>query len=448
MTIAADASDPGIFSAWLALTDDGALAVDGEGKVVLHNPAASRVTGLVAEAAVGRPWREVLQIDDPLAARLWDSRHATGPTRVVADILCAQGNRRTAEFVAHPWRHATGGAGVLMLIRDLAILCRQCRTATGRVGYGNLIGEHPGMQELYQLIDVVAPSDAPVVIEGETAVGKELVAQLLHARSARATAPLIAVHVAAIAPGVLESELFGHVRGAYTGATGTLLGRFERAHGGTLFLDEVSEIPSATQVKLLRVLQTGEYERLGEARARRVDVRVIAATNRPLAGEIEAGRFRRDLYYRLNVVRVTVPPLRDRASDIPLLVDHFVAKYSRADADHPVEISPGAMSLLASRPWPGNVRELENAVRHALTLNPVGPLVAEDFPDEVRFSETVVPVLVAHEPGPGERRALLLRTLAAHGGSRTAAARALGVGRATFYRWWRDAGLGAMPGRG
>jgi len=276
-----------------------------------------------------------------------------------------------------------------------------------------------------------------VVIEGETGVGKELVAQLIHARSRRADRPLIVTHCAALAPGLIESELFGHVRGAFTGAVGTVLGRFERANGGSLFLDEVSEIPLATQVKLLRALQTGEIERVGESQTRRVDVRVIAASNRPLEKEVEEKRFRSDLYYRLKVVQIKVPPLRERRSDIPLLVEHFISRYATCA----VEVTPAAMALLEHAPWPGNVRELENAVRHALALKPGGPLDPESFPLDVRVPSPAPRPLPQTELSVSERRALLLRSLAEHGGNRSAAARALGIGRATFYRWWRETGL-------
>jgi PAS domain S-box-containing protein len=433
-----------IFEAWLAATDDGAIAVDAQGTVVLHNQAASRVTGMPPEGAVARPWREVLRIDEGLARQLWSARAGTASAYVVADIVCAQGNRRTAEIVSTPWRDVAGQTGILVLIRDLAILCRQCRAPLSQAGYGNLIGEHPRMQELYQLIEIVGPSDAPVVIEGETGVGKELVAQLLHARSRRAERPFIVVHCAALAQGVLESELFGHVRGAFTGAVRTTLGRFERAHNGTLFLDEVSEIPLATQVKLLRVLQGGAMERVGDSVTRHVDVRVIAASNRPLDAEVEAGRFRRDLYYRLRVVKLEIPPLRERASDIPLLVEHFLARYAPGGAS---EVTPAAMAMLQAAPWPGNVRELENAIRHAVTLRPEGPLTPDVFPAEVRTPPPERLPLVEREFSIEERRALLVRALGDHRGNRTEAARALGIGRATFYRWWHEVGLDALPGR-
>ncbi|HEX9549154.1 MAG TPA: sigma 54-interacting transcriptional regulator, partial [Acidimicrobiales bacterium] len=313
---------PALLRAWLDATPDGVIAVDASGRVLIHNRPASRVTGLTPPDAEGRPWREVLQLDGAVADALWAPSVANRSAEVVTEVLCAQGNRRTAELTSSPWREPGHGSGVLILIRDLAVLCRQRTAPAGRAGYGNLVGAHPAMQALYDMIELVAPSDAPVVIEGETGVGKELVAQLLHARSRRAERPLIAINCAALALGVLESELFGHVRGAFTGAVGSVTGRFALADTGTIFLDEISEAPVSTQVKLLRVLQSGEFERVGDPRPRRTDVRVIAASNRPLEDEVAARRFREDLYYRLKVVGITVPPLRERCTDIASLAEH------------------------------------------------------------------------------------------------------------------------------
>jgi PAS domain S-box-containing protein len=252
----AAAVDAGIIEAWLASTEDGAVAVDASGLVVLHNPAASRVTGLAPGDAGGRSWRDVLNLSDATADLLWTARATRRSVQTLADVLCAQGNLRSAEIVAHPWTDAVGRVGVLVLIRDLRVLCRHRTGPGGRPGYGSLVGADPAMESLYDLVEAVAPSDAPVVIEGEPGTGKELVAQLVHARSARAERPLIAVDCASLAPASLEVELFGQARSALPGA-GAVIGRVELAHTGTLFLDRVDEAPPAVQQRLVRLLGTG-----------------------------------------------------------------------------------------------------------------------------------------------------------------------------------------------
>lgn len=439
MTAAVDA---GIFEAWLASTEDGAVAIDATGRVVLHNPAASRVTGLASGDAALRPWREVLGVAGSVADLLWDVRLSGRPLRTLTDVLCAQGNLRTAEVVAHPWTDADGRIGVLVLIRDLAVLCRHRTGPGGRLGYGSLVGADQAMEAVYDLVEAVAPSDAPVVIEGEPGTGKELVAQLIHARSGRAERPMVAVDCAALAPALLETELFGERRTGVYGA-GTVIGRVELAHTGTLFLDRVEETPAAVQRRLVRLLETGGFERVGETTARGVTVRVIAATNRPLAAAVRDGRFPADLLHRLQVVRVELPPLRLRRADIPLLAEHFLARFGPPGA----RLTSAALAALQTCDWPGNVRQLENAIRHALAARPVGgdPVLGPElFPRDLALRD--------HggrrehlSIGGEDRRSLLLRALSAHGGNRTAAARALGIGRATFYRWWRDAGLGGQP---
>jgi PAS domain S-box-containing protein len=439
MTAAVDA---GIIEAWLASTEDGAVAVDASGLVVLHNPAASRVTGLAPGDAGGRSWRDVLSLSDATADLLWTARATHRPVRTLADVLCAQGNLRSAEIVAHPWTDAGGRVGVLVLIRDLRVLCRHRTGPGGRPGYGSLVGADPAMEALYDLVEAIASSDAPVVIEGEPGTGKELVAQLVHARSARAERPLIAVDCASLAAASLEVELFGQARSALPGA-GAVIGRVELAHTGTLFLDRVDEAPPGVQQRLVRLLGSGTLERGGETAARAVDVRLVASTSRALAAAVHDGRFSADLLHRLQVVRIELPPLRRRRGDIPLLADHFLSRYGPPG----VRLSESAMTALQAHDWPGNVRQLENLLRQALAARPGdadGVLGPELFPHEVSPRR---PTDRRERPlgTPEDRRTLLLRALSSHGGNRTAAARALGIGRATFYRWWRDAGLGGAP---
>jgi DNA-binding NtrC family response regulator len=247
-----------------------------------------------------------------------------------------------------------------------------------------LIGNGPAMQEVYRITRKAAPSNATVLLTGETGTGKELIARALHELSPRATGPFVRVNCGALSESLLESELFGHIKGAFTSAHESRTGRFEAAHGGTVFLDEINSVSYQLQVKLLRVLQEHEFERVGDTKTIHVDCRVIAATNVDLIDEIDAGRFRDDLYYRLNVIPIDLPPLRERAEDVPLLVDFFVERYSTETQTDARQFSPGAMQLLAQYRWPGNVRELQNYVERAMVLANAATIDVDDLPEHVR----------------------------------------------------------------
>src|SRR5437899_5926063 len=246
-------------------------------------------------------------------------------------------------------------------------------------GLPELIAESPAMQPVLRLMERVGPSEANVLILGEHGTGKEVVARWLHASSSRAERPMIAVNLGGIPDGLFESELFGHVRGAFTDAKADRIGRFELVEGGTLFLDEIANLPLPQQAKLLRVLETGEYERVGASRARRADVRVIAGTNADIPSELKAGRFREDLLFRLNTVEIRLPPLRERRADIPLLAAHFLSRYAARYRKAAKEFAPDAMELLLRHAWPGNVRELDHAVERAVLMTEGGPVRARDF---------------------------------------------------------------------
>ena len=241
--------------------------------------------------------------------------------------------------------------------------------------FEEIVGASPTLRRVLEQVDLVATTDSSVLIYGETGTGKELIARAIHARSGRKARPLVKVNCAALPAGLVESELFGHEKGAFTGATERRIGRFELAHGGTIFLDEVGELPPDVQVKLLRVLQERELERVGGSQTVKVDVRVIAATNRDLPGAVGAGTFRQDLYYRLNVFPVTLPPLRERPEDIPLLVHYFVARYAAKIGRRISRVPKETMGRLVAYAWPGNVRELENVVERAVILSPGPDLV-------------------------------------------------------------------------
>lgn len=338
------------------------------------------------------------------------------------------------------------------------------KQVTERYGLESLLGHSEPMKRVFETIQQVAPSRATVLIEGESGTGKELVAHALHNLSGRPKAKLVIVHCAALSPQLLESELFGHERGAFTGATERRIGRFEQADGGTLFLDELGEIDSATQVKLLRALGERTIERVGGGTPIKVDVRVVAATNKNLGRMVEAGKFREDLYFRLNVVNIHMPPLRDRLEDVPVLARAFLRELAKENRREVSEIVPEAMDLLESYPWPGNVRELRTAIEHGVVMCSGKKLTIRHLPASLRSAPLVL-------PGPGGSSAAksgenvepvrpgsqfpadltLAKVEAAYiqeavrrsGRNRSAAAKLLGISRRTLHRKLVEMGLEA-----
>jgi len=332
--------------------------------------------------------------------------------------------------------------------RRLVIENRRLRAdLQGKEELGRIIGRSTAFREALSMVEQVAPVKSTVLLTGESGTGKEVFAHALHRLSLRCDKPMIKVHCAALAAGLLETELFGHELGAYTGAIRSHKGRFEMAHEGTLFLDEIGEIPPATQVKLLRVLQGGEFERVGGTETIKVDVRIVAATNADMEKAIAEGRFREDLFYRLNVITIEIPPLRDRREDIPLLIQHFIEKCSRLAAKQVKGIRPEALDRLTHADWPGNVRELENVIERAVVLA-TGDLITEaDLPPLGNGSEShpdMIPFRVGQPLAELEREAIL-RTLRAVGGDKDAAAKILGIGVATLYRRLKEMEEGAKP---
>jgi transcriptional regulator with GAF, ATPase, and Fis domain len=304
----------------------------------------------------------------------------------------------------------------------------------------DMVGDAPAMRAIYDCIRKVAASDCTVLIRGETGTGKELAARAVHDNSARARGPFVAINCAALTETLLESELFGHEKGAFTGALALKKGKLECAAGGTLFLDEVGDLAPSLQAKLLRAVQHHQFERVGGTRTIKVDVRVIAATNLDLETAVAAGRFRQDLWYRLNVVSVLMPPLRDRRSDIPRLAAHFVAKYARGRR---VELSRDAIDALCAYEWPGNVRELENAVERAVVLGAADRIEAADLPESIAGSTAMcaIPDAPFHRSVIVTKRKLLLDAIDRAGGNYTAAAKLLGINPTYLHRLIRNLGL-------
>ncbi len=304
--------------------------------------------------------------------------------------------------------------------------------------FGRLIGRSEKMREVYELIELVSGSEATVLITGENGTGKELVALEIHYRSPRGKGPFVVAHCSAYSPTLLESELFGHEKGAFTGAIKQKKGRIERAQGGTLFLDEIGDIAPATQVLLLRFLQDRKFERVGGEKTLEADVRILAATNKNLYEEVRAGRFRDDLFYRLNVISIHLPPLRDRKEDIPLLCDHFVKKYNSRERKAIASVSPEAMRLLMEYDWPGNVRQLENAISHAVILCSDDEIKPEHLPRFLKEGieqENHITSLADHE------RRLIERVLKDCGWNKHEAARRLNISRSTLYSKIKRYGL-------
>jgi PAS domain S-box-containing protein len=369
---------------------DAILSFDPEARIDLANPSAARVLRCRTEDLVGRSLWEFTAESGASALRAALAHLAEAPgSRVFAGenegLEARRADGELFRFESSISRSDAGASPRFTLIfrdlearreeeRELARLRRQTEALRDEIdalhGFDEIVGASPALRDVLRQVELVAATDATVLIRGESGTGKELVARAVHARSPRSAAALVKVSCAAIPAGLLESELFGHERGAFTGATERRSGRFELAHQGTIFLDEIGELPAEAQVKLLRVLQEREFERVGGQVTLRADVRVIAATNRDLEGAIAEGRFREDLFYRLHVFPVLLPPLRERPDDIPLLAQYFVARHAPRIGRRAIAVAPAALARLSAYPWPGNVRELENVIERALILAP------------------------------------------------------------------------------
>lgn len=375
----------------------------------------------------------------PMLSVIITTAHATIDSAVEATKLGAYGyitKPVTAERVLHLVRRAIEEQ---QLRQENIYLRRQLEE---RHHFGNIIGKGPRMQEIFRLLEDLEKSEATVLIQGKTGTGKELIARALHFHSPRKERSFVAVNCGGLTETLLESELFGHLRGAFTGAISTKRGLFREADAGTLFLDEISETSPTMQVKLLRAIQEGEVKPVGGEQSVKVDVRIVAATNQDIAQAMAAGRFRPDLYYRLNVIVITLPELKDRREDIPLLAKHFLEVYSQRLKKEVHDIAPEAMALLMDHEWPGNVRELENCMERAVVLARGEMIQAENLPRGLRqmTTERSISFSVGTPLDVLERQALLA-TLQDVKGNKTTAARLLGISQRTLYRKIKGYGL-------
>jgi PAS domain S-box-containing protein len=427
----------------------GIFTVDEGGRITSFNPAAEEITGWSHDEVVGRPCRDILRADHcQEACFLRRSMHGGEAHRDQEVTITTRDGRQLLVAISTASLTDDGGRviGGVEMFRDLSMLVRLRRQIQGRFTGDDIVSRSEAMRGVREMLPLVAKSKSTVLIEGEPGTGKELVARAIHNLGRRRDGPFVPVNCGALPESLAESELFGYVRGAFTDARRDKPGRFALAQGGTLFLDEIGDVTPALQVKLLRVLQEREFTPLGGLNPVAVDVRVLAATNRDLAAEVTAGRFRQDLYYRLNVVRVTIPPLRARREDVALLVDHFIGKFNALQGRRVTGISQEALRLLAEHDYPGNVRELENAIEHAFVICAGNVIRAEDLPPNLRGNGFAGPtdVLGMRPPNPLEEAeaATIRSALARCDGNRTRAAAELGIARNTLWRKMKRYGIG------
>lgn len=420
---------------------EGVFTVDLDWQITSFNKAAEVITGHNRWEAIGKKCWEVFESDIcgshcPLEKTLRTGRPVSD---VQTTVKGASGNDIVVQIATSPLHDEEGSlVGGLETFRDVGALEQLRRELQARYSFEDLIGKSAAMQRLFELIPRVADSSSSVVIEGETGTGKELVARAIHNLSPRRDAPFVAVNCGALPDTLLESELFGHKAGAFTDARQDKPGRFQLADGGTIFLDEIADVSQAMQVRLLRVLQEGQVEPLGAVQPVPVDVRVISATNRPLSTLVKQGRFRDDLYYRIRVVHLVLPPLRRRREDIPLLVEGIISRLNELQGTQITGVTRAAMNRLMLYHFPGNVRELENIIEQAFVIRKEGEIDVGDLPPELQDQGGAGP-----HGGTLEdlERSAIEAALRRTGGHRKQAARELGIDPSTLYRKMRALGI-------
>lgn len=419
------------------LVDAGAVfAVDSTGKILFWSKGAEKLFGMAADAALGKPCTTALGCDDaPDPCGL--AEHGEIKAQLVT-LKRRNGGAVSCFRTARAFFDAEGRfAGALEFLQPQNTKHLSISQQEEAASFHGILTRDPVMQEAIKIIRNVSETEATVLIRGESGTGKELVAHALHLESARREKPFLAINCAALTPTLLESELFGHIKGAFTGATRSHAGLFQRANGGTLFLDEVAELPLELQSKLLRVLQEQSFMPVGGDNDISVDVRIIAATHRSIREEVKAGRFREDLMYRLRVVPIFLPPLRERRLDVNLLLWHSINQHNLHGLRHINSISPEAMRRLLDYGWPGNVRELINVIEYAFAVGRGNELCLDDLPPEFREAPTAsrpAPQAVFRQHKDQNEERMIRESLERLGGDLEAAAQSLGMSRATFWR--------------
>ncbi len=446
---------------WKTIVDtlqDGLLVVGPDGKIIAVNPAAERLTGYRSQELIGQSCRILnctgCKISGQGLGEHWCKMFSAGTVQAKRCQITGKDSRtvhilKSASVLRNPEGKIIGAVETLTdmseLIRKQQEIASLRKTYSLTDGFFGLLGNSPVMQRLYELIENVAQSEAPVMILGESGTGKEMIARAVHEAGIRKDKPCIKVNCAALNPNLLESELFGHVKGAFTGADQNRMGRFEAAHGGTIFLDEIGDIPVSTQVKLLRVLEEGEIERVGDHLPVSVNVRIITATNRNLEDLIRRGLFREDFFFRINVFPIHAPSLSERREDIPLILQHFIRQNTVKMGKDITGLTPEAMRMLIAYEWPGNIRELRNAVEYSFVLCPGGLIDVDHLPPRI-IQQECAPLSegTAAQIADSEKESLI-RILRQTRGNRSKTAEILGVSRVTVWKRMKKYGIEIHP---
>lgn len=420
---------------------DGVFTVNKDCIITSFNRAAEEITGFQASEAVGKHCFDIFRTEIcHKQCALKDTLKTHGPVQSArVTIITKDGCEVPISVTTTLLRDAKGELiGAVEFFSDISEIEHLERSLERKNALANIVSVNSKMQQLIGLLPDIAESDCSVLIEGPSGCGKELFAQVIHSLSARKYGPYIKINCAALPANLLESELYGYEKGAFTDAKRDKPGQFCLANGGTLLLDEISEMDTSLQVKLLRVLNNGEYQPLGSTKAMRTDARIIAATNADLSDSIARGKFREDLYYRINVVNLQIPPLRERPDDIPILVDHFTDIFRRKTRRPISRVSPETMSVLRKYQYPGNVRELENAIEHAFVMCHGEQIETQHLPQNIAVAGSAENGISPHKD---DERDIIAEVLHRHHGNKTKAAAELGVHRSTLWRKLKSYGI-------